>query len=91
MMKLTTDIDYLKDGQKKNDQQHEVIIQKIDHLSDTFQGKIQDKADQKEIVTLLDKNYVTKESFSNVQKIVYGLAGAVLLAFVYALITKVFK
>ena len=90
MAELKNDISYIKDALVENKAQHKEIMSKIDHLGDTFQGKIQDKADQKEVMAKFS-DYVTKESFTTIQRIVYGLSGAILLAFVYALIDGVIK
>lgn len=40
-------------------------------------------------VSELKKSYVTKEEFKPVRMIVYGLAGAVLLTFLYAIVNLV--
>ena len=90
MAQLKNDIGYIKDSLKNNDSQHKEIIQKIDHLGDTFQGKIQDKADQKEVMDKFD-SYVQLETFRPVQKIVYGLVGAILLAFLCAVVALILK
>jgi len=94
LMELKTDITYIKDALVENKEQHKEISAKIDHLGDTFQGKIQDKADQKEVMNKfksIDEKYVSQEMFSPIQKLCYGMAGAILLGFVYALVTIVFK
>ena len=36
----------------------------------------------------LEDRYVTKEKFAPIQNIVYGMVGAILLAFLYALINS---
>jgi hypothetical protein len=86
---MKKDITTILNGLVDNKSEHKEILDKIDHLSDTFQGKIQDKADQKEIINLLDTKYVSKEAFSNVQKIVYTLMGALALAALYFIFRKV--
>lgn len=109
MAELKSDISFIRQGLIKNDEankqnvaDHKEIIAKIDHLGDTFQGKIQDKADQKEVMNKfcdIENKYLTKEAFtdkfSTVQKLVYGMAGAILMAIlttvVYAGLGKLFK
>ena len=92
--KLSTHIVDQKITDKKVDDSFKEVITKIDHLGDTFQTRIGDKVDQKEVLAKfgdIEKTYVTKEAFSTVQKIVYGMAGAILLAFTYAIIEIAFK
>ncbi len=63
--KLTEHISDQKETDKKVDDNFEKVFSKIDHLGDTFQGKIQDKADQKEVLVKfeeMERKYVTKES-----------------------------
>ncbi len=63
--KLTEHISDQKETDKKVEDNFEKVFQKIDHLGDTFQGKIQDKADQKEVLVKfeeMERKYVTKES-----------------------------
>ena len=77
-MKLQTDINYIKESLVKNDNQHKEIIQKIDHLFRTFQGKIQDKADQKEVIgkfDSLDSQYASKD----IEKWAYGGVASLIL------------
>ena len=101
MAELKSDLSYIKQGLIKNDEankqnalDHKEIIVKIDHLGDTFQGKIQDKADQREVMTKFDNlsaTFITKEEFGPIKKIAYGMVGAIVLAFLYALIESVLK
>ena len=87
MAELKSDIAYIKDSVKQNLTDHKEILSKIDHLGDTFQGKIQDKADQKEVMarfTNVEVDYVRLETFKPIQKIVYGIVGAFGLAIVAA-------
>ena len=87
MKEIQTDIGYIKESLVQNFTQHKEIIGKIDHLSDTFQTRIEDKADKKDI----EGKYVSTESFAPVQRITYGLVGAVLLAALYAILNLVIK
>jgi hypothetical protein len=90
MKGLTKDLGYIKESLEKNEDQHKEILTKIDHLGDTFQGKIQDKADQKEVMEKMD-TYVQMETFRPIQKLVYGLVGAMLLACVAAFMALILK
>jgi len=79
---IDTKLEIIQKSLDKNDDQHEQIMGKIDHLNDTFQGKIQDKADHKEVLVLFDgleKKFVSNDAFRPVQKVVYALVGATLL------------
>ena len=49
------------------------------------------KADVAEIKTKMEANYVTREEFDPVKKIVYGLVSIILVAVVGALITLVIR
>ena len=94
MSELKKDIGYIKESLDKNDSQHKEILEKIDHLGDTFQDKIQDKADQKEVMEKfnhMELRFVTQDSFRPIQKLAYGLTGAILLAVVGAILALIFK
>lgn len=49
------------------------------------------KRDVSEIKEKLQKNYVSREEFEPIKKVVYGLIGTVLLSFVGALLVYVTK
>lgn len=51
---MKKDITFIKDALIDNTAQHKEIMSKIDHLADTFQGEIQEKADQREVMVMLD-------------------------------------
>ena len=94
MAQLTNDISYIKKSLDTNDSQHKEILAKIDHLGDTFQGKIQDKADQKETMTKfddMDDRYASKA----IEKWAYGSVGGfvvILLGIIgYLLDKQLFK
>lgn len=87
--KLDEHIINQKDTDKKVDNNFAKIFDKIDHLSDTFQTRIGDKANEAEVRERFDdisNKYVTKDLFGPVQKIVYGIVGAASLSVLYALI-----
>ena len=91
---MEENIIFIKDSLAKNDEQHKEILTRIDHLGVTFQGKIQDKADQKEVMVRFDKldeTYVSQETFRPIQKLIYGMVGAILLAFIGAVVALVLK
>jgi thiosulfate reductase cytochrome b subunit len=56
---------------------------------DTKISSIQD--DVREIKTRIDHNYVTKEEFDPIKKLVYGMVALILTAVVGALIALVIK
>jgi hypothetical protein len=98
MTEFSTDLQYIKKSLDKNDIQHKELGDKIDNLSSTFQTRVGDKADQKEVKDMfvamsdhIDDTYVTKDTFTPIQKIVYGMAGAILLAFLGGIFLLIFK
>jgi len=98
MAQINTDLKYIKGSLDKNEEQHKEILDKIDNLGDTFTGKIQDKADHKEtfgaikgLAEAMESKFVSKESFSPIQKIVYGLVGAMLLSIVAGIMALILK
>jgi hypothetical protein len=68
------------------------ILEKLDKIENRLDLHA-DRAEEQltKIIEFIDKKYVTKDSFSPVQKIVYGLVGAILLAVVGALVALVLK
>jgi len=63
---------------------YQSMAEKIDELKDTVvNGFCELKKDLKD-------NYVSKESFLPVKSIAYGLAGAILLAFITAVVSLVY-
>lgn len=63
---------------------YQSMAEKIDELKDTVvNGFSELKKDLKD-------NYVSKESFLPVKSIAYGLAGAILLAFITAVVSLVY-
>jgi hypothetical protein len=98
MAKIEENIGFIKEALVKNDYQHKELIEKIDSFVHSANERFLDKSEHEEtlkridgFVDTVDKKYVTKESFSLVQKIVYGIMGAIGLAFLYALIELVIK
>jgi chromosome segregation ATPase len=89
LMKLTTDITYIKKSLDNNDNQHKEIIGKIDGLSETFTNKIKDKADYRETMEAMEKMsacFVPIEEFKPIKSIVYGMVGFILLAFLAGIV-----
>ena len=98
IMQINTDLKYIKGSLDKNEEQHKEILDKIDNLGETFQGKIQDKADHKEtfgaikgLAEAMESKFVTKDMFSPVQKVVYGMVGAMLLAIIAGVMALILK
>ncbi len=93
MAEIKTTLEYIKTSLVKNDSQHKEIIARIDHLNDTFQTRVGDKASEAEVrerFDEIDHLYVTKDAFGPIQKLVYGLVGAICLAFMGAVFALVF-
>lgn len=67
-----------------------VLASDIHHIQlDILEIKNSLGKDITEIKTTLEKNYITKAEFRPVQKVVYGLVGAILLAVVGELLALV--
>lgn len=64
---------------KQNRNNIEVLVTKLDYIQE----------DVREIKHQLEGNYVTKDQFEPIRKIVYGMVSVVLLAVIGALVTLV--
>ena len=60
-------------------------------LNDMAKDIIYIRRDVDKIIAQLDKDYVTKDQFEPIRKIVYGLVGTILIAFLGAVIAVVIK
>lgn len=98
MTKLNGSIDAIKDALVDNKSEHREIILKIDSFIQSADNRFAAKAEHKETLQkvkdlsqTIDDKYVTKESFGLIQKIVYGMVGAILVSFLSALLLLVFN
>jgi hypothetical protein len=98
MAELKKDISFIKESLGKNDDQHREIIGKIDGFVKSADDRFAAKADHKEAIQKfkelsehIDDTYVTKDTFGPIQKLVYGLVGAILLAVLGAVVALILK
>ena len=68
------------------------ILEKLDKLETTLEAHVSSAEEKLErIMNKMEERYVTKESFNPVQKIVYGMVGAVMLSVLGALLALVIQ
>lgn len=80
--KLEEHIANQKETDKKVDDNFSKIFTKIDHLGDTFQTRLGDKADQKEVMETLDKSNIRVSTLERWQSYVLGFCACVALLLV---------
>lgn len=98
LMELKKDISAIKEALVDNKSEHKEILNKIDGFIQVADDRFAAKAEHKETLQkvkdlsdTIDVKYVTKESFVWVQRIAYGFVGAIVMAFIAALILLVFN
>ena len=90
---FSKDISFIKEAVSQHTMEQKELKEKIDHFCDTFQSKMQDKADQKELVEAiksLDERYAPRLTWSI---LVWGgsiIGGAILLGAI-TFIAKLYK
>lgn len=75
-----------------NEETQDAIFARIDERTKTIQVDVADlKAHDDELRAHIETKYVTKERYTPVERVVYGLVGLALTAVVTGLITLVVK
>ncbi len=98
MAELKRDISYIKKSIEQNVVDHKEIISKIDSFVQAADDRFADKKDHRDsmtkmddIIETIDSKYVSKEAFSPIQKIVYGMVGAILLTILGVVLSLILK